>query len=1082
MAATDCLISLGDFSVEELLEGPAMKEEITDPFTVLGCAVPAPISTAQNHGVYVLPEPNNEKRRTDDMLIEKPIDVLQKPSIDFLLNEKTKASFEIPHRSGKQAWIDVGIVIFFPKAFQAIKEMSKGLLTLCTRKGLEAAYHASGSESSISLEKFAKKNAVKVDIYTDILHNFPAVIKKNDSKNDIDTGIKKVLSAMSLRTIVIYHGSFLHLGSTRELLEFITNDCDALTSDSNETTSIPNILDKLAVRRFSKALKLNLRCKTFQAPIDYASSLFCSTFPSNTEKLKIRHSTYVEYSDLEKYSFVSIGSYCMVSGWRSSQRTESFVLPCVLSAQFLPLAATKKDETKQLDEHGVMMVLGITDSIKIPARESTIYGVFFDDFINLTGVSFDDLGFQDPLKDDEVSIWSAKIHPVVLFNDSGISVSFSSLFGWLQKLREGNPNLLNDKSLANWKAADRVSLKDLHELTDAVKLRMFQTELESKILHYKCEMHVNDVITAVKERNQYKTCNIQWFSNIENREESFAALCTLVGALENLGTKELLHGNYDISGRAFTIASSIFDENLRGKQSGRSLPEDTLIRYTDLIERLERSFSSSLPNSEEKLQAVNDILQLRNSLMSDAMDIQDTMICSKILEHLSLQCIEFAVTIGFMKYLNLNPIDRKIINFNRTTDTIIDRCVVSISPVRVDLAGGWSDTPPICYEYGGSVTGMAVLVDGCFPLSCRCRIISGGIGILLKSEIRDLSTGSLLSFKQEEIENITQLRQFRDPLSSCALLKASLICLGVVTEDQILRSTDIQTLINQFCSSNDNVRIEIVTTSLLGMGTGMGTSSILGACVFQSVAKVCGIGKLDDQILLHAVLMLEQILSSGGGWQDQTLGIVPGVKRVHTSPKLPIDIKIEQIELSSTDALAFERRLLFVYTGKTRLAKNILKHVLRRWSRRTNEVVEAVQSLVQCSSEVRDAFLDSSWDKIGELMYKSYKLKCSMAGELSGAEPEFINTFISEMMIRNQIKGATLCGAGGGGFLLLLLSEDVNKQNICSTFAENILPLSKEFESFSFHKCSIATTGLQTFVMDDDSIDYKMSLLNSNHN
>ena len=105
-----------------------------------------------------------------------------------------------------------------------------------------------------------------------------------------------------------------------------------------------------------------------------------------------------------------------------------------------------------------------------------------------------------------------------------------------------------------------------------------------------------------------------------------------------------------------------------------------------------------------------------------------------------------------------------------------------------------------------------------------------------------------------------------------------------------------------------------------------------------------------------------------------------------------------------------------------------------------------------------------------------------MAGELSGAEPEFINTFISEMMIRDQIKGATLCGAGGGGFLLLLLSEDVNKQNICSTFAENILPLSKEFESFSFHKCSIATTGLQTFVMDDDSIDYKMSLLNSNHN
>ena len=30
--------------------------------------------------------------------------------------------------------------------------------------------------------------------------------------------------------------------------------------------------------------------------------------------------------------------------------------------------------------------------------------------------------------------------------------------------------------------------------------------------------------------------------------------------------------------------------------------------------------------------------------------------------------------------------------------------VVASAPVRVDLAGGWSDTPPICYESAGAVS------------------------------------------------------------------------------------------------------------------------------------------------------------------------------------------------------------------------------------------------------------------------------------------------------------------------------------------------------------------------------------------
>mmetsp|Transcript_41753 Transcript_41753/g.46610 ORF Transcript_41753/g.46610 Transcript_41753/m.46610 type:complete len:1263 (-) Transcript_41753:750-4538(-) len=1112
VTATDCLISLGQHDIldEEICERIAVKkEEVIDPYTVLGVCVPAPLNTAKNHGVYVLPE-----QHSDDIRIETPVAVLQKPSVsDLLLNDTTKASFDTPHRSGKQAWIDVGIVVFFPKAFQTIKKMSDGLLALCTRKGIETAYHATASEPSVSLETFAKENALKIDLYTDILHNLPLAGKGKISvdneridstvnyligvsntisttttsmnKDDMDNAIRSALSTMSLRVLVVRHGIFLHLGTTQELIEFITNnnndDVTVVTTNMIRTTEISTIMDEYVTKSLSAALKLNPRFKTFQAPADnilssHQNVTLCCTFPSDTKKTLLGSSTFVEYSDLENYESVSIGNYCMMSGWRNTQKQsgEHLQIPSALSVQLLPLVSeTEKVEIERFEEKYVIMVLGTTDSIKTPFQDSKIYGVQFLDFLDLTGVSSEDLGFKNIKKD---SIWTAQVHPIVRFSNGECSIPFSSLFGWLEKLRAGDQNIRSDDSLANWISADRVSLKDLHGISDAVKEWMFRIELESKIWRIKCERHIDGIITLLKERCQNIPYDIQWLSEIENYEESFAALCALVNTLEDLAIKEMSCGNFDISGRALMLASvslaDFSDAIVVDNQCDRNLHKKAAVHCKDMIDRLKRSFSRSL-QIEEKLEIMKEIVKLRRTQMPVAMNMWDATSCSKITELLALQCIKFAVAAGFNRYLD--PIDQTKISINRRSKTIRDKCVFSIAPVRVDLAGGWSDTPPICYEYGGSVTGMAVLIDDYFPLSCRCRIISGG-GILLRSEIRDLSTGSLLSHTQEEVVNIAQLQNFRDPLANCALLKATLICLGMISEEQIMNFTDIQILINQFCSSVDNVRIEIVTTSLLRMGTGMGTSSILGACVFQTIAVCVGIGKMTDEFLLHAVLMLEQLLSSGGGWQDQALGIVPGVKTVRSTPKIPLEIKIDRIEISNTNVSAFEDRLLFVFTGKTRLAKNILQQVLRRWSRRTKEIVDTVENLVNCSTLLRDAFLNESWNKIGEHMYESYKLKCVMAGERSGAEPESVSLFISELMIRDRIKGAMLCGAGGGGFLLLLLSEGVSRNNISSTYEESIRPLSEDFDNFTFHSCRIAQTGLTTSTMDDKSIDFKLSL------
>ena len=45
------------------------------------------------------------------------------------------------------------------------------------------------------------------------------------------------------------------------------------------------------------------------------------------------------------------------------------------------------------------------------------------------------------------------------------------------------------------------------------------------------------------------------------------------------------------------------------------------------------------------------------------------------------------------------------------------------APVRIDLAGGWSDTPPICNDVGGSVVNAAVRLNGAQPIAAEARLI-----------------------------------------------------------------------------------------------------------------------------------------------------------------------------------------------------------------------------------------------------------------------------------------------------------------------------------------------------------------------
>ena len=75
--------------------------------------------------------------------------------------------------------------------------------------------------------------------------------------------------------------------------------------------------------------------------------------------------------------------------------------------------------------------------------------------------------------------------------------------------------------------------------------------------------------------------------------------------------------------------------------------------------------------------------------------------------------------------------------------------------------------------------------------------------------------------------------------------------------------------------------IELTLLSAVPAGSGLGTSSILAATVLGALNDFCQLG-WDKNEIGHCTLILEQMLTTGGGWQDQFGGVLGGVKLLQT--------------------------------------------------------------------------------------------------------------------------------------------------------------------------------------------------------
>ncbi|XP_043083720.1 L-fucose kinase isoform X2 [Puntigrus tetrazona] len=383
-------------------------------------------------------------------------------------------------------------------------------------------------------------------------------------------------------------------------------------------------------------------------------------------------------------------------------------------------------------------------------------------------------------------------------------------------------------------------------------------------------------------------------------------------------------------------------------------------------------------------------------------------------------------------------------------------------PARLDLSGGWSDTPPIAFEHGGLVVNVAIKVDGKRPIGARVRRVPEPHLLLVSS-----SGEPACSISTETLcEHLADLEDYCQPHAPGALLKAVCVCSELVCVSSPVSLKD--QLLERWGGG-----LEIHSCSSLPHGSGLGTSSILAGAALAAVYRCTG-RSYDTNSLIHDVLYLEQILTTGGGWQDQVGGLFGGVKLARSAAQLPLRVEVEQLSLTPDFLSVLQQHLLLVYTGKTRLARNLLQvpvadgdsinqsvvfsldhcvcvqDVVRSWYARLPSIVQNTEQLVTNAEECAKACRDESLVRLGHCLDTYWQQKKLMA---PGCEPAAVRSMMKALQPLSL--GQSLAGAGGGGFLFLLTREPQLKEAV-----GEILTNIQGIGSFSVHSVELDMDGI----------------------
>ena len=387
-------------------------------------------------------------------------------------------------------------------------------------------------------------------------------------------------------------------------------------------------------------------------------------------------------------------------------------------------------------------------------------------------------------------------------------------------------------------------------------------------------------------------------------------------------------------------------------------------------------------------------------------EIDDESGSYSLFEDAAYDVIRDAITRETFKRFNVDPDALHIVS-----DSVTEQL-----PVRINFCGSPSDAAPYCLEHGGTMIDGALTLRGELPIKVTVNRIS-------ESEIR---FGSIDQGCTDVFTDLADVASCSNPFDPYALHKAVLVATGIVPQD--VTGMTMQ----DFCGKTGG-GLEILTEVNVPKGSGLGTSSIIAAAAVKAVNGLFGI-EMTNEMVYSQVFLAEQLMSTGGGWQDQVGGLTGGIKYFTSKPGTYQDIKVDVLDIPAETMKELNERFALIFSGQRRLARNVLREEMNRTIRNNKEALEAVEKIREYCSVMRYYILNGDITSFAKYITAQFELVKTLDKGASNTCIEYIFDVCGDL-----IDGYSICGAGGGGFLQVILKKGVTKDELKKRIGDNFL-------------------------------------------
>jgi D-glycero-alpha-D-manno-heptose-7-phosphate kinase len=297
--------------------------------------------------------------------------------------------------------------------------------------------------------------------------------------------------------------------------------------------------------------------------------------------------------------------------------------------------------------------------------------------------------------------------------------------------------------------------------------------------------------------------------------------------------------------------------------------------------------------------------------------------------------------------------------------------VIARAPLRISFVGGGTDFPHWFDEHGGAV--LSSTIDHYAEVTLQPRDDD-------RIRIRSIDFGHLVAYDLG-----------RGPVYDGAmdLPKAAIARIGV----------------------DGGVDLDIRSDA--PPGSGLGGSSALVTAVVAALAALAGRSMTADELARTSYAIERDDLGIAGGWQDQFATAFGGMNLLEFAPER---VAVSPLGLPRDVLDELRAHLLLCYTGRARTDVGLIQTQVRLHAEGREETIQGMKQLQALAYEMRDALEQGEIEAIGPMLQQAYESKKRMNPHIADGTP------IERLFAAARGAGASggkICGAGGGGYLLL---------------------------------------------------------------